>query len=144
MSSASAELSTESKGLTLKRIKRILDEASSGIDAAIRQGFSVRETYANGLTNPVPQFAEQAFLRTLIEEVSPQNPAIVPVFLDANGLGHTVVVDSVFVRAPSSRLFIVSLRDPATGKRHLPHWEEFAEGAGRAVMKAGVIITSAT
>ncbi|HVA46525.1 MAG TPA: hypothetical protein VNH11_09135 [Pirellulales bacterium] len=143
LSSALSELSVASKGLTIGRIKMTLDDASMTIGAAIRLGFSVRETYANGLTNPVPQFAEQAFLMAMVDEVGPRHPAIVPVFLDADGLGHAVVVDKVFQRIRGSGEFVVSLRDPATGTRHVPPWEEFAEAAGSAVMRVGAIVTLA-
>lgn len=142
LTSALAELSVASKGLTLDRIKMILDEASNAIGTALRRGFSVRETYASGLTNPVPQFAERTLLATMVAEVSPRSPAIVSVFLNADGLGHTVVVDKVFERARGSSVFFVSLRDPATGTQHVPQWEEFAEAAGSAVMRVEVILTS--
>lgn len=143
MNSALSELSAAPKGLTLDRIKRILDEASSLVGTAIRQVFSLRETYANGLTNPVPQFDERAFLTMLIEEVSPRSPAIVPVFLNTDGLGHAVVVDRVVGQAAEGKELRVSLRDPATGMRHVPPWGEFADAASEAVIKAGVILTSA-
>jgi hypothetical protein len=139
--SALSELSVVSRGLSLERIKRIIDGASLGVGAAIQLGFSVQEKYANGLRNPVPQFDDREFLTTLINEVSPRMPAVVPAFLNADGLGHTVVVDKVY-RDLGSGEFFVSLRDPATGTRHVPPWNEFAEAAASAVMRAGVILTS--
>jgi hypothetical protein len=142
LNAAISELRAATKGLTLDRIKRILDQASTLVGAVIRQGFSLRETYANGLTNPVIQFDERVFLRTVLEEVSVQSPAIVPVFLNVDGLGHAVVVDKVFARPSGSGVLFVSLRDPATGTRHVVPWDQFADAAGSAAKKAGVILTS--
>lgn len=74
---------------------------------------------------------------TLMNEVRPSNPVIVPVWFDAfSGEGHLIVVDRVFQHLGSLK---VSLRDPASGMRHLITWDDFLEAASLGIEKFGII-----